>query len=175
VKTNAAIVVWVMGVAVPALAKDPPMPTPAPELATFAKAMAGTMTCTGKAFMPDKRALELTGTMTTKVELDGFWIHDSFAATMGKTKFAFESYTTVDKTDKQWHRVMVDSVGGYLVGVSPGPGQGKLEFTLDGAGPLGPIQFRDHLDTATGRSWGERSMDHGKTWVADYDVVCKKK
>ncbi len=170
-KTQVAFVVVVVGVGV---ATAQPKPTPAPELATIAKAMAGTMTCTGKAFMPDRRALDMTGTMISKADLDGFWIHDRFTATLGRTSYAFESFTTLDKTDKKWHRVLVDSVGGYLVGVSNGPSQGKLEFELDGSGPLGPTKFREHLDTTTNVTWGERSLDQGKTWIKDYEVTCKR-
>jgi hypothetical protein len=155
---------------------DPKLPAPPPEVASLGGALAGAAKCTGKAFMPDGRALAMTGTLVTRLDLESSWIRQTFTAQIGaKAKFVFEAFTTFDARDKLWHRVMVDSLGSYLTGTSTGPANNAFDFALEGSSALGPTQFRDHTDTTDAKATkvtGERSLDRGKTWQKDYALTC---
>ncbi|MCX5746698.1 MAG: hypothetical protein NT062_29835 [Proteobacteria bacterium] len=162
----------------PARAQTPP--TPPPEVAVLAKQLAGTTgttRCTGKVFLPNN-VLDMAGTLKTRTDYDGFWIHDTFDARAGKTPFKYDAYTTYDPTAKKWRRVLVDNFGGYMHGWSDGPQPTAdgvvLDFVLEGFGPMGPLQFRDHteLTKAGVKASGARSADKGKTWVKDYESTC---
>ena len=159
-------------------AAPPAMPTPPAELATMAKAAAGTWRCTGTGAADDKGTMvKMTATTKTKVDLDKWWITDTFESTMGKTKFKFVAFTTYDASSKKWRRVMVDNMGGQMVGTSDGPTDGKMTFNMDTMGPMGSSQFRDHSDLTNAKApkfWGEMSMDKGKTWTKVYEMSCKK-
>jgi hypothetical protein len=150
------------------------------ELADMAKGMAGTFKCKGQALGHDmKTMVDMTGTMKAgKLETDNWWIHDVFDATMGKEKFHFDAYTTYDAGSKKWHRVMVETGGGYSVGDSAGMQGGKLDWDLTSWEPMGQSMFRDHLDAsdpkAGVKAWGEFSIDKGKTWTKVYEQTCKK-
>lgn len=165
-------------------AKRPPppaaMPTPKvpQEVVDMLKGASGTWKCTGKSFMPDGSSMDLKGTMSMKSDLDGFWVHESFAAPMGKdATYKFEAYLTYDAGAKKWRRVQVDNSGGQMTGAAAMTGM-KMDMDLDGQGAMGVTKFRDHYDgsdmKAGARSWGEASMDAGKTWAKVYDMVCKK-
>lgn len=161
-----------------AAAADPKLPAPPPEVTSLGGALAGTAKCTGKAFLPDGRPIALTGTLVSKLDLERAWIRQTFTAQLGaKARFAFEAFTTFDPHDKLWHRVMVDSIGAYFTGTSTGPANNAFDFALEGASALGPAQFRDHTDTSDAKAtkWtGERSVDHGKTWLKDFELSCAK-
>lgn len=150
------------------------------ELADMAKGMTGTYKCKGQALGHDmKTMVDMTGTMKAgKLENENWWIHDVFDATMGKDKFHFDSYVTYDASSKKWHRVMVETGGGYGVGDSAGMTGGKLDWELAYHGMMGESMFRDHLDAsdpkAGVKAWGENSMDKGKTWTKIYEQTCKK-
>ena len=101
-------------------AKDMPMPKPPQEIADMGKMMSGTWNCSGKAYMPDNSAVDMKGTMKSKVDMNGFYMHDSWSSKMGKMDFTFESYTSYDAAAKKWRRTMVDSFGGMMVGTSDG-------------------------------------------------------
>lgn len=168
----------------PAAPKDAKAPVPAPEapkppaeLAAMAKAAGGTWRCTGQG-MDDKGAMvKMTATNKAKVDLDKWWMSDTFDSTMGKTKFKFVAFTTYDASSKKWRRVMVDNMGGQMVGTSDGLVDGKMTFNMDTMGPRGSSQFRDHSDFTDAKApkfWGEASMDKGKTWMKVYEMSCKK-
>ncbi len=158
------------------------MPTPKvpSEVLDMAKAMAGTWKCTGSTFGTDGAPIPMTATMKSKADLDGFWIHDSFEAKMGKTqKFKFESFMTYDASSKKWRYVMLDNWGTQSIGTSDGMKDGKMDVNMDTlGGAMGPGLFRDHLDASDPKSgmkmMGEASMDKGKTWMKVYEQTCKK-
>ena len=164
----------------PLLAAADPMqaPKPTPEVTGFLAKAPKTLACTGQTYMPDGKAYATTGTLAIAGTLDNFWIHEQFTGAMPALgKFAFESFTTFDVQDKKWHRMMMDSIGGYMVGTSSGPVKGKTDYELSGSGPMGTLRFRDHVDASDPKvvkSVGERSIDQGKTWQKDYELACTK-
>lgn len=148
------------------------------ELADMAK-MAGTWKCTGQALGMDMKTMgPLTGTAKLKLEFDGFWMHNTYDAKMGKMPFHFEQYTTFDSNAKQWRRVMLESGGGQNIGTSTGPKDNKMDWELSTMGMMGAGMFKDHEDwsdlKAGFKAWGEMSMDKGKTWTKVYEQTCKK-
>jgi hypothetical protein len=153
-----------------------PMAKPAKELVEMTKNMAGTWKCTGKAYVMGN-AIDMTGKMTSKAEMDGMWVHDIFDAKMGKASFHFDSFTTFDEKTKKWHRVMVENGGGYSTGTSDGVKDNKIDFELAVHGTQGNSTFRDHIDASDVKkgvkSWGEMSMD-GKKWDKVYEQTCTK-
>ena len=123
------------------------------------------------------KMVAMTATMTSKTEMGGWWIHDTFDAKMEKKPFHFESYTTFDGASKKWKRVMVEMGGGWSSGESASTGP-KQDWELTTHSAMGDGQFRDHVDTsdlkAGVKAWGEMSMDKGKTWTKVYEMTCKK-
>jgi hypothetical protein len=152
-------------------------PKPPTEIADMIKSLGGTWKCDGTATGMDGKETKFTGKLTSKSELDGFWVHDSFEGMMGAGKFRFESYTTYDAGSKKWHVMMADNWGGMMNGTSDGMKDMKMETVSDTLGPMGKGQFKDHLDASDMKKgvhmWGEDSMD-GRTWNKVYDMVCKK-
>jgi len=153
------------------------------ELADRVKAMSGTWTCDGiGAGMDGKSTLPFKGTMKSKAELDGQWVHDSFTGTMGDgksaMKFGFESYATFDTNLKKWRTLFMDNFGGQMVGLGDPMKDGKMDTTSDGIDLRGKSQFKDHTDVSDAKKgmhmWGEESRDSGKTWNKIYDMTCKK-
>ncbi|MDX2089395.1 MAG: DUF1579 family protein [Kofleriaceae bacterium] len=162
---------------VPPKAEPPAMPKPPAEIAASLKTMQGTWKCTGSMTGPDGQPVAMKSTQKTKGDLDGWWIQDSYEGTMGKAKFRFVAYTTYDATAKKWRRVFIDNTGGQMIGTSDGVKDGKLDYNLDSMGPMGGGQFRDHTDLTDPKAlktWGEMSMDKGKTWMKVYEMTCKK-
>jgi hypothetical protein len=151
---------------------------PAPELAEMAKIASGTWRCKGQAMDHAMKQTDASGTLKAKAELDGFWLHNSFEAKIGKEPFHFESYDTFDPTSRTWKRVMVESGGGWSTGESAGLKDGKVDWELTAHSPHGEGMFRDHLDLtdakAGAKMWGEFSPDKGKTWTKVYEMLCKK-
>lgn len=149
------------------------------EIADMAKHMAGTWRCKGQSIGPDmKTMVNMTGTMRSKLEMEKWWIHDTFDSAMGKNKYHFDSYTTYDANSKKWHRVMLESGGGWSTGDSAGMQGGKIDWELTANSMMGQAMFRDHIDAsdpkAGVKTWGEASMDKGKTWTKIYETTCKK-
>lgn len=147
------------------------------EVTDLLKLVNGTWKCTGVTTIGADPAQPMTATLKTKADLDGFWIHDTFEAKVGKAKLKYESFTTFDS--RKWRRVLVDNRGTQVIGTSDGVKDGKLDWNLDafaGAGPA--VQFRDHLDVSDAKAGlklaGEQSVDKGKTWTKVYEMVCKK-
>ena len=150
------------------------------EVADMAKQMAGTLKCKGQALGHDmKTMVDMTGTWKGgKVEMDNWWIHETYDSTMGKEKFHFDSYVTYDPGSKKYHRVMVETGGGYSVGDSAGMTGGKMDWDMQSWEPMGQSMFRDHIDASDAKAgvktWGEFSIDKGKTWTKVYEQTCKK-
>jgi hypothetical protein len=157
-------------------------PKPAAEIAEMAKSMAGSWRCDGTSMGMDMKDAKFKGKMTTKVDLDGWWVHDSMEGTAGEgktaEKFKMEAYTTYDASTKKWRRVAVMTNGGQLVGASDGMKDMKMDFALDSTSGMGAGMFKDHVDMSDmkkgAHTWGEMSMDKGKTWIKVYDMTCKK-
>lgn len=161
--------------AAPAAPMTPPK-APA-EIATMFKATGGNWRCTGTGMGPDMQMGKMTATMKSKTDLDGFWIVDTFEGKMGKAKFKFVAYTTYDPSSKKWRRVSVDNMGSQMIGTSDGPKDNKVDFNMDGMGPMGSGMFRDRVelvDAKNVKASGEMSTDKGKTWVKAYEMACKK-
>jgi hypothetical protein len=165
-----ALVVLVTGVASIAHA-DPKAPQ---EVTDLLKIVGGTWKCTGTAILAADADGPLTCTVTTKADLDGFWIRSTVDAKVGKTRSKSESFTTFDS--KKWRRVQLDNRGAQALGTSDGMKDGKMTWNLDVMGPA-PSLFRDHLDATDPKLlklWGEVSSDKGKTWTKVYEMSCKK-
>jgi hypothetical protein len=61
------------------------------EVTDLLKLVTGSWKCTGTATMgTDPDAQPLTGTLKTKSDFDGFWIHDTFEAKVGPATRAVE-------------------------------------------------------------------------------------
>jgi hypothetical protein len=161
---------------------DEAQPKAPDELADRVKAMSGTWACDGTGAGMDGKSVAFKGTMKSKAELDGHWIHDSFTGTMGdaksSTKFGFESYSTFDTNMKKWRTLFMDNFGSQMVGTADPMKDGKMETTSDGIDMRGKSMFKDHVDTSDAKKgahmWGEESRDNGKTWNKVYDMTCKK-
>jgi hypothetical protein len=153
------------------------VPQPPPEVAAAAKTAVGTWSCKGQGLDHTMKMADTTGTLKVKLDLDGWWLHDSFESKMGKEGFHYESYATFDATTKKWKRVLIESGGGWSSGDSDGIKDGKLDWNLAMHSPRGDIQFRDHMDVSDPKTGmklaGEFSMD-GKAWTTVYSLTCKK-
>ncbi|MEP6866305.1 MAG: hypothetical protein ABJE66_37145 [Deltaproteobacteria bacterium] len=163
-------------------AKAMEMPKPADQIAARAKAMTGTWKCDGTAAGMDGKDQKFTGSMASKSDLDGWWVHDSFSGDMGGgkagMKFKFESYSTYDKNLNKWREVFVDNWGGQMIGTGDEMKAGKMEMASDSLDMMGKGMMKDHTDASDMKKgvhmWGESSKDGGKTWTKSYDMVCKK-
>jgi hypothetical protein len=163
-------------------AKAMEMPKPAQQIADRVKAMTGSWKCDGTAMGMDGKDMKFTGAMTSKSDLDGFWVHDSFTGDMGagKTamKFKFESFATFDVNMKKWREVMVDNWGGQNVGTGDEMKDGKMDSMSDSMDTMGKGMMKDHMDASDTKKgihmWGEGSHDAGKTFTKVYDMTCKK-
>lgn len=150
------------------------------EIAAMAKEMGGTLRCKGQAVGHDmKTMVDMTGTWKGgKLESDNWWVHETFDSAMGKEKYHFDSYVTYDPGSKKWRRVMIETGGGYSVGDSTGMTGGKLDWDMTSNSPMGQAMFRDHIDASDAKAgvktWGELSLDKGKTWTKIYEQTCKK-
>jgi hypothetical protein len=203
-KTTTITIVSLLGLAGLAFAGDPktdpkagapkppetkPEPTKAMELpkapaevAERVKAMSGTWKCEGTGAGMDGKSIPFKGTMTSKAELDGYWVHDSFAGTMGDgkmaMKFKMESYATFDAPTKKWRTVSMDNMGGQMMTTGDAMKDGKSEAAGEMVSMMGKGQIKDHMDMSDAKKgahmWGEGSKDNGKSWSPMYDMICKK-
>jgi hypothetical protein len=165
------LVVLVTGVAVRAHA-DPKIPQ---EVTDLAKITSGTWKCTGTATLAPDPEAALTATLRSKVDLDGFWIHDTLDAKIGKARLKYEAFTTFD--GKKWRRVLLDNRGSQALGTCDGVKDGKMDWNLDVMGPTPAAMFRDHLDATDPKLLklsGELSSDKGKSWTKVYGMTCKR-
>ena len=158
------------------------MPKAPQEVADRVKAMSGTWKCTGTAAGMDGKDMKFVGSMKSKADLDGFWVHDSFDGTMGDGKAAmhykFEAFATFDPASKKWRNTMVDNMGGQMAGTADPMKDGRMDTTGEVMDTSGKSQFKDHVDVSDMKKgahmWGESSRDNGKTWNKVYDMLCKK-
>ena len=160
-----------------AKAPEMPMPKVPQEVIDMTKLASGTWKCTGSQYGMDAVATPMAGTLKTRAELDGFWIHESFEGKMNKAKFKFESFMTYDAGSKKWRSVMIDNWGSQSIGTSDGMKDGKMDINMDTMGPMGSSMFRDHIDATDPKAVkmaGESSMDKGKTWTKVYEQTCKR-
>ena len=152
------------------------IPTPAPELVALGKLAKGTMKCKGMMMLPDGSSVPLFAKATTKFDLDGFWLHMSYAQTGSKAGFKFESFTTYDSNSKTWHRIMATNMGSQEVSTSEGAKDGKTIWNAISTSSHGVAMGR-HYEEMVGtelKMWGEYSADRGKTWNKAYESTCKK-
>jgi hypothetical protein len=154
------------------------IPKPPPEIAAAAKAM-HRMTCKGQGMAMDMSMTDMTGTTTAKTDLDGWWVRQDLAFTVGKGKSAWKmkmaQFMNYDVKAAKWHVVGIDNGGGMNVGTADMK-DGKYEMQADMTTPMGSGLFRDHGDMTDKKNvhfWGEMSLDKGKTWQKVYDVTCK--
>ena len=155
---------------------------PPAQLATLAKAIAGTWHCKGQGMdMAAGKMADMTATMKMTSELNGWWMHGHFESKMGSMPFVFESYTTFDPASKKWKRVMVETGGGWATGESAGMQAGKVDWELKTHSPMPGMSegmFRDHEDMSDpkvgAKMSGEFTPDGGKTWQKVYEMTCKK-
>jgi hypothetical protein len=153
---------------------DPKIPQ---EVTDLAKMLTGTWKCTGTMQLPgEAQPAPLTATLRSKADLDGFWIHDSLDAKVGKTtRLKYEAFITFD--GKKWRRVLVDNAGNQVLGSSDGLKDGKLDFNLDWIGGSGALQSREHFDLTDPKALKlsqESSSDKGKTWTKLHEMTCKR-
>src|SRR5512146_639891 len=63
------------------------MPKPSAELAELAGSLAGTWKCTGKASMDGTTMGDAKAVMSTRLDLDKWWMQTNFTATMGRETY----------------------------------------------------------------------------------------
>jgi hypothetical protein len=172
--------------------KEPPpavkMETPKPpaELADYGKAMSGTWKCKGQSSRDGKTMIDVTATITNKLDtdLDKWWLHSSFAATMGKESYKFTGFTTYNASEKKWNRYSVDNMGSAEWASSSGPSgdktvwEGESHTQMAGMSSAKvrhteEVKDRDKTTTIV-HMFGEMSFDKGKTWLKSYDATCRK-
>lgn len=166
--------------AAPAEAPKMEMPKAPAEIAAAAKAMAKPLNCTGTGLGPDmKTEVKMKGTMTAKLDFDGWYIRQTVKATVGEgktsSKMNMESLMTMDAKSGKWHVMGVSNDGGMIMGDADMK-DGKYEFVGTMTSPMGTAAFKDHGDMTDKKNikfWGEASMDKGKTWMKVYEVSCK--
>ena len=165
--------------AAPAAAME--MPKPPTEVADMVKMSGARNNCKGTGLGMDmKSEVKFTGTITRKMDLDKWWVHESMTGTMGEGKakmtMKMEAYRTWDAKMGKWRMVSVMNDGTQMVGTADMK-DGKLEAVSDTTGPMGSGMFKDHGDMTDKKAgmhmWGEMSMDKGKTWTKVYDMTCK--
>jgi hypothetical protein len=154
-------------------------PKPPAEIAATVKAMGKTKTCKGSGMGPDMQQVEFTGTVTSKSDLDGWFIRQNINMTMGKGKGSWkmkmEQLTTWDAKLNKWRVVGASNDGATVVGTADMK-DGKYEFVGDMTSSMGVAAFKDHGDMTDPKNikwWGEMSMDKGKTWMKVYEQTCK--
>jgi hypothetical protein len=156
----------------------PPMAMPDDMLVKAGAAMSGTTKCKGNMMEMDGSSMPMVGTNKSVVELDKWFIHDTFTAPMGKMTMRFESYTTYDASTKTWNRLMMFNDGEWMTGSATPTDPTHQEWTMSTNGPHGAGVFRDHVDVSDPKAgvklWGEASMDKGKTFKKVYEMVCKR-
>ncbi len=155
---------------------------PAPQLADYAKIVSGTMKCTGSSVGPDGKPIPFSGTFTSKIDLDGWWIHETFDGFEGTGatghKYKFESFATFDPSTKKWRRVFVDNWGAQMFGTSDDLVNGKFEAVYEMQGNTLKGTAKDSVDISDPKKGvqfsGQSSKDGGKTWTKTYELSCKK-
>lgn len=149
-------------------------PTVPDELMEAAKVLTGTWKCRGEV-----EGAAVTGTNKVKVELDRWWLVETFELKAASQRLRVTTYTTYDPTARKWRRVGFDNAGNQMLGTAEAESASvPITFNLDLLGPGGSAHLRAHLDASEpkvgARMWGELSRDKGKSWTKAYDVTCKR-
>lgn len=160
------------------------MQKPPAEIAEMMKTIGPRLRCTGMAMGgPEMNTeMKLTGTITNKVDLDGWFIRSVLNASMGEGKQAMklkmESLQTYDPNAKTWRAVTAMNDGGVMLSTAEPMQDGKLQSMAQTWGPTGSGRMREQVDTSdpkTGiKMMGEMSNDEGKTWNKVYEMTCKR-
>jgi hypothetical protein len=155
-----------------------PMPAPAHEIGELAKLVAGSWKCSGTI-----EKLPVAGTLTTKLDLGGAWIHESMTLTVGDPKagmtVTLEGFNTYSAATKTWSRVAVDSTGNHEIGTAPAAANRKFEWAMEVTQPAGPpVLERVHTDMSNPAKGVkiaiDESPDHGKTWIPGLSAQCTR-
>jgi hypothetical protein len=154
------------------------MPKPAPQVADAAKMMAGSWKCTGKVHLPDGTAPDVTATVTSKLDLDKMWVHETMVQTKSKQPYKFEAYMTYDAASKKWTRLAVDNMGGWEQTTSDGPDAAGASTWAGQSGGMGMMAQVKTVHTMVNPKEftlaGTMSMDAGKKWNPSFEMDCKK-
>ncbi len=151
-----------------------PMPGPAREIADLAKLVAGNWKCSGTV-----EKLAVTGTLTSKLDVGGAWIHESMTLTVGGMTVSLEGLNTYSAASKTWRRVAVDSMGNHMLGTAPATADHKFEWAMEVTQPAGPeVLQKVHTDMsnpAKGIKIAiDESPDNGKTWIPGLSALCSR-
>jgi hypothetical protein len=155
------------------------MPKAPKEIADTQKMMAKPLTCTGTGMGPDmKTEAKFKGTVSSKLDMDGWWIRQSIKLVGGEGKNTFkmnmEQDMTWDAKAGKWRVMGISNDGGAVTGMADMK-DGKYELVGDMSGAMGTAKWKDHGDMTDKKNihfWGEASMD-GKNWMKVYDMTCK--
>jgi hypothetical protein len=162
-----------------AVAAPPKMEAPKPpqELTDLAKSMGGTWQCTGKVDVGGTMHNDAKGTVTHKVDLDGFWISSSITSSLpGLGEMHAIFLTAYDASAKKFYRLTANSRGGHGTGWGTAAGK-KISWEGDSHFPTGDVKFRGSEEMVSPTEvhvLGEYSKDGGKTWTPDHELTCKK-
>ena len=160
------------------IASAQPMPGPAHEIGDLAKLVAGSWKCSGTV-----EKLPVVGTMTSKLDVGGAWIHESMTLTVGDPKagmtVSLEGFNTYSAASKTWRRLAVDSMGNHMLGTAPATADHKFEWAMEVTQPAGPpVLQRAHTDMsnpAKGIKIAiDESPDHCKTWIPGLSALCTR-
>ena len=158
----------------------PAKPTPPAEIKAALKAMGkANKACTGQGMGPDMQMADYMATVTTKADLDGWFLRTIIKINMGKgktaSKMTMEQLSTYDAKLAKWRVVGVSNDGSTMMGTAEMK-DGKYEFAGDMTSGMGTAMFKEHgdmTDPKAAKWWGEMSMDKGKTWTKVYEQTCK--
>jgi hypothetical protein len=158
-------------------AGKPPEMKPPQQIADMAKSMDGTWTCTGKAEIGGQVRTDPKGTITHKLDLDGYWIQSSLTVTVpnrGSTHATM--MTSYDAKSNKWYRMTANSRGAHATAWGTQSGN-KISWEGEAVWPAKKVTVRGYDDMVSPsevRIFAEYSEDGGKTWKFDHDVTCKK-
>jgi hypothetical protein len=159
-----------------AAAPDAP-PKPAAEMSNL-KVFDGNWTCDGKVeATPLGPAGTMTGTVSSRTDLGGFWQSGTVKSTMAGLPANMEGmfHMTYDPGSKQYVLLWVDNMGAYSHTTSTGWQGDKIVFTGDTSMGGKSMKVRDTFTKAAGGSLKhdmEAQID-GK-WTVTGSETCKK-
>jgi hypothetical protein len=145
----------------------------------MAKGMAGTWKCTGKDTDPKDptKVTEMTGTMTSKLDMDKWFVRGDWTgkSTMGNAHGTF--YTTYDSTQKKWFRFGMDSMGGTEYSSSSGMQGTKMVWEGEMRSSMMPstIKMRTTEDIGAKEvKISSEALVDGKSYKQVFEMTCKK-
>ncbi|HWO21698.1 MAG TPA: hypothetical protein VNO30_23170 [Kofleriaceae bacterium] len=155
----------------------PVVPGPPAELEAMSKNTVGLWRCKGDDFDSTGAKGAMTATNTIRIDLDKWWMVETMEA-KGRMPFKMVAYTTYDASARKWRRLAVMNGGGHMIGTSEGMKDNKMVWNMDVMSPVGAAIMRDYTDLTDPKvgmkTWGEMSVDKGKTWSKVYEMTCKK-